>query len=103
MDFSWGIPPEKFVVQRFKPLSSTLDTEYKLNIYERNVQIIDVPATKYPIFLRMVQESTPEGVTIKADVSNDEDQKIRFIPDNQLLSLKQQLDELGGPRDKKKK
>lgn len=91
------------MVQRFKPFSSTLDTEYKLNIYERNVQIVDVPATAFPIFLRMVQESTPEGVSIKVDTSTDEEQKMRYIPDNQLLGLKQELEDLGGPRDRRRK
>lgn len=35
----WAIPPQHFQVQRFKPQSAVADSEYKLTLYERMIQV----------------------------------------------------------------
>jgi len=35
----WAVPPQHFQVQRFKPQSALVDSEYKLKLYERTIQV----------------------------------------------------------------
>lgn len=37
---SWATPAQQLKVQRFKPGGTALESEYQLNVYERNVQVI---------------------------------------------------------------
>ncbi|KAG8223606.1 hypothetical protein J437_LFUL004130 [Ladona fulva] len=98
---SWALPPQSLAVKKFKHLTTVVDSEYKLNKYERNVQIVDVPATVAPIFFYAIQESLPEGVSVRIHPHEDEYEELRYIPDVQLLELKSQLESLGGPSKKK--
>lgn len=36
---SWATPAQQLKVVRFKPASTALESEYQLNVYERNVQV----------------------------------------------------------------
>lgn len=86
-----------------KPLTAVVDSEYILSVYERNVQIIDVPSTSFTVLLRLIQESIPEGVSLQVHESDEEHQRIRYVPDNTLKALKVQLTDLGGPSKLAKK
>lgn len=66
-------------------------------------QISDVPAKFYPILLRVAQAALPEGVTLNVVEHQPEHDEIRYVPDNDLRELKEQLEEMGGPRKLKKK
>lgn len=122
----WAVPPQHFQVQRFKPQSAVADSEYKLTLYERTIQvrhrpnchwnqkktktkktrkyfqISDIAAPDYPILLRLAQAAQPEGVSITMVEHLDEHDENRYVPDNDLKELKNQLDEMGGPVKKKK-
>lgn len=121
----WAIPPQNFKVQRFKPQSAVADSEYKLTLYERTVQVrsifaldelilvfsqfcskfsqvSDISAPIYPILLRLAQAAQPEGVSITVVEHVDDYDEYRFVPDKDLNELKQQLDEMGGPLKKKR-
>lgn len=37
--YSWATPAQQLKVQRYKPGGTVVDTEYRLNVYERNVQV----------------------------------------------------------------
>lgn len=100
---SWAASAVHHQVQRYKPASNVIDSEYKLAKYERVVQITDVQAPVYPIFVRLLQAGLPEGVSLKIAEHSDEEEEIRYVPDKDLLDLKQQLDDLGGPTQTKKK
>ncbi|XP_059473652.1 uncharacterized protein LOC132195574 [Neocloeon triangulifer] len=97
----WATPPKKLKINTFKPNSSVVDKEFKLNIYERNVQIVDVPATIYPILLSALTSSVPEGVTVSVHEHEPDHEEIRYIPDLELKDLKDQLHVLGGPTVKR--
>ncbi|XP_012545314.1 uncharacterized protein LOC101739219 [Bombyx mori] len=100
----WATPAQQLKVQRFKPGSTALDAEYQLNIYERNVQVVDVPAWALGTLLRVSRALLPEGCTLNVHEHTPEHEEIRYVPDNQLIDLKQQLEGMGGSRaDKKKK
>ncbi|CAK1601032.1 unnamed protein product [Parnassius mnemosyne] len=103
VDECWATPAQQLKVQRFKPKSTVIDAEYNLNVYERNVQVVDVPAWALGTLLRVTRATLPEGCTLNVHEHTVEHEEIRYVPDNQLLELKQQLEEMGGTRTEKKK
>ncbi|XP_062552862.1 large ribosomal subunit protein mL48 [Armigeres subalbatus] len=97
----WAQPPQKLNVQKFKPASAVIESEYKLTMYERNVQIANLQAPLYPTFLRVLQAALPEGVNLTVNEHTNEVDDGRYVPDRELLELRQKLDEMGGSREKK--
>ncbi|XP_066591949.1 large ribosomal subunit protein mL48 [Prorops nasuta] len=98
---SWAMPPQKKLVQRLKPNSKAIDSEYTLYIYERNTQISNVTTVELSPFIRILEACLPEGVTLKVDIFDQEYEHKRYVPDKQLLDLKSTLEEI--EEDKKKK
>lgn len=88
----YALPPKISLVQRLKPNSTVIDSEYKLTTYERNLQINDLDAPMYPQFLRIAQAALPEGVTLHVEEHSEEHDKLRFVPDKNLLDLKAELE-----------
>lgn len=74
-----------------------------INLKNIVFQISDVPAKFYPILLRVAQAALPEGVTLNVVEHQREHDEIRYVPDNDLRELKEQLIEMGGPRKLKKR
>ncbi|CAD7078813.1 unnamed protein product [Hermetia illucens] len=99
----YALPPQHLQVQKFKPASSTVDAEYKLTMYERNIQITDLDAPTYPTFLRIAQAALPEGVTLNVMEASEEQEELRYVPDRELLELKSQLEVMQGAKEAKKK
>ena len=98
----WAHPPKKEHLIRYKPNSSIPDSEYDLTTYERYVQISDVQAPIYPLFVRFIQAGLPEGVTLSVVHHTDFLEESRYVPDKDLIDLKSQLEAAGGPITKKK-
>ncbi|XP_047520068.1 uncharacterized protein LOC125059617 [Pieris napi] len=103
VDECWATPAKQFKIHRYKPGGTVVDSEYNLNIYERNVQVVDVPAWALGTLLRVSRALLPEGCTLNVHEHTIEHEDIRYVPDNELLTLKQQLDDMGGSRPEKKK
>ncbi|XP_028174417.1 uncharacterized protein LOC114363024 [Ostrinia furnacalis] len=103
VDECWATPAQQLKVQRFKPKGTAVDAEYHLNIYERNVQVSDVPAWALGTLLRVARASLPEGCSLRVHEHAVEHEEVRYVPDNQLRELKQQLEDMGGSRADKKK
>lgn len=101
--FSWASPPQQLDIQRMKPASSVIEANYHLTIYERIVQISDIGAPIYPIFLRVVQGALPEGVSLEVIEHTDLHEESRYVPDKDLLECKKLLDDMGGPIEKKRR
>lgn len=88
----YALPPKRASVQRLKPNSTVLDSEYKLTTYERNLQINYLDAPMYPQFLRIAQAALPEGVTLKIEDHTSDHDELRYVPDKDLIELKSQLE-----------
>ncbi|XP_043277526.1 uncharacterized protein mRpL48 isoform X2 [Venturia canescens] len=91
---SWAFPPKCLKIQRLKPHSSVLLTEYSLNEYERNIQV-EMSATQYPLLLRAMEAAVPEGVTFSIDYYDPNYELKRYVPDTELLNLKAELETVG--------
>lgn len=63
--------------------------------------MVDVPTTKLSLLIEVIEDSLPAGVKASIHKHTDEHEVIRYIPDNELKTLKDQLDEMGGSRKKK--
>ncbi|KAF7280257.1 hypothetical protein GWI33_006253 [Rhynchophorus ferrugineus] len=97
----WALPAQIFKITKFKPQTEIIDSEYTLNLYDRTLQITDVPTTQLPLLLRVIEATTPVGVSINIVQHDDHYEEDRYIPDTDLLALKQELDDIGGPSKKK--
>lgn len=42
----WALPPQSFRIKTFKAQTEIVDSEYNLKLYDRNLQITDVPSTQ---------------------------------------------------------
>ncbi|KAK1130174.1 hypothetical protein K0M31_018314 [Melipona bicolor] len=86
-------PHREFKIKRFKKGSTIIDAEYDLKIYERDIQISNVSSTKCPIFIRVLEASLPEGVSLVIDKYDPILQKKRLIPNKELIDIKSELEE----------
>ncbi|XP_029836128.1 39S ribosomal protein L48, mitochondrial [Ixodes scapularis] len=93
----WATPLESFAASTYKPQSTTVEDTYKLNVYERNVQVSLLSGVVAPIFLEAVQSSLAEGVRLSVHPHLPEHEEIRYVPDLELEELQRQLDEIVNP------
>ncbi|KAG8256148.1 39S ribosomal protein L48, mitochondrial [Homalodisca vitripennis] len=90
----WATPATISKIKKFKPNSSNIDCEYTLSLYERNVQVVDVPSTKMTMFVELVQAALPQGISLSVHEHQQEHEEIRYVPDYELKELKTQLETL---------
>lgn len=100
---SWATPPETYQINSYKARSSVVDQSYKLNLYERNVQISDFPCSLTTIFFEVLHNSLPEGVQLSIHPHEQVHDEVRYIPDVELIQLKTQLEDMQNPNKGKKK
>ncbi|KAJ8938731.1 hypothetical protein NQ318_005586 [Aromia moschata] len=98
----WAVPAQHMQMSLYKPKSEIVSAQHLLRIYERTVQITDVSTLQLPIILRAIESSLPAGVTVTVRPHEDSDEEVRYIPDSELNTLKQELEDLGGPSRTKK-
>lgn len=98
----WALPPKILKIQRFKPKGTVVDSEYTLNVYERTIQLCNLDAHSYPTFLRLAQEGLPEGVDLHVQEHTDDMDEARYVPDRELMELKNQLEGMQQQHTKKK-
>lgn len=93
----WALPPKVLKIQRFKPKGTVVDSEYTLNVYERTLQLCNLDAHSYPTFLRLAQQSLPEGVDLQVMEHTEDMDEARYVPDRELMELKNQLEGMQKP------
>ncbi|KAG8197158.1 hypothetical protein JTE90_011319 [Oedothorax gibbosus] len=91
---AWATPHQAFKITNNEPGTTKIANEYFLNKYERNIQIKDLPAYCATNFFEVIQSSLPMGVTVDVHPHEPKHDEIRYIPDFELLVLKEQLQEL---------
>lgn len=88
---AWATPRQSLVVQKYKMNSSITESEYKLHLYERNVQLADPKGHVLQLFLELLATSCPPGIRVCVLEHTFEQENIRYIPDHELLALKDEL------------
>jgi large subunit ribosomal protein L48 len=99
---NWAHPPKKSKIIRYKENSTNIETEYNLTNYERYVQIADIQAPIYSVFMRFLQSAQPEGIKMSVVHHTNLIEESRYVPDKELLELKDQLDKAGGASKKRR-
>lgn len=94
---AWATPNQPFKINTFKPQSISILSSYALKIYERNVQIENLPAWKIGTFVDMIQTVIPEGVTLSVLEHTQEIEEDLYIPDLELEGMRVKLDDLENP------
>uniref|UniRef100_A0ABD2WPZ3 Small ribosomal subunit protein uS10 domain-containing protein n=1 Tax=Trichogramma kaykai TaxID=54128 RepID=A0ABD2WPZ3_9HYME len=99
--FSYAMPAKETRIVRFKPKTTATEAEYVLKTYARHLVISNVNSVGLPIFIQVLQKKIPVGVTFEIEEYNSEKEAYRFIPDKQLLDLKQELGDMQAAKAKK--
>ncbi|RVE40857.1 hypothetical protein evm_014492 [Chilo suppressalis] len=74
-----------------------------LRKFSRCLQVTDIPAWALGSLLRVARASLPQGCTLNVHEHMPEHEEVRYVPDNELKQLKQQLEDMGGSRAERKK
>ncbi|XP_052766421.1 39S ribosomal protein L48, mitochondrial-like isoform X2 [Mya arenaria] len=90
----WALPPQKMEMQTLKPNSTTVVETCHLNIYERVVELQNLPSPKLPPLLDMICSHIPEGVNVSVKEATNEDYEARYVPDHTRQKLQSALEEL---------
>jgi len=99
---AWATPHQASKVTNTDPGTTKIVHEYSVNTYERNLQISDLPAYCTGLFFELIQTALPTGVSVNVHPHQPQHTEIRYIPDFELLALKDQLTEITNLDDKKK-
>lgn len=79
------------------PDKDLVETSYKVNVYERNVQFEHLTSKSAALLLQAVQSAKPVGTWFSLHRHTPEHDEIRYIPDLQLANLEKELEEWSQP------
>lgn len=100
---AWAVPARCFDIKTFKPNSSVVDNNYSLRLFERTVQIDNVPSTTLPILLEMMRVHAPEGIYVTVKEPEAEEEELRYIPDKEMQDLRTQMKAIDDAREERRK
>jgi len=95
---AWATPATSWNVHTYAEESTVVQETYTLQLYERNVQIVDVQTTDLPVLIDIVRKTLPEGVRLSVHEHKNEHKEARFIPDPFIQNLHDELNELTGKK-----
>ncbi|XP_076442992.1 large ribosomal subunit protein mL48-like [Babylonia areolata] len=100
---AWAVPARYLDIRTFKPNSSVVDNKYSLRLFERTVQIDNVPSPSLSILLEMMRTHAPEGIYVTVKEPDAEEEEFRYIPDKEMQELKSQIKAIDDAREERRK
>lgn len=91
---TWATPQQECRYDILKDESSAIESNEKLFIYERNLQMKNALVTKLPILIDLVNMTLPPGVWFNVDRHSKEAEDRRYFRDSRLEELKAEYQEL---------
>lgn len=91
---AWATPATSWNAYTYDAESTIVKETYKLHLYERNIQIVNVQTTELPVLVDIVRKTLPEGVTLSIHEHKAEHKEARFISDPFIDGLRTELHEL---------
>lgn len=88
---SWITPPKTNKISTFVEGSTRVKDEFTLNLYERNVQVVNLRSVDAPILIDSVRAALPEGVQLSFHEHLQEHYEERYIPDPFINSIRAEL------------
>ncbi|XP_066146172.1 large ribosomal subunit protein mL48 [Euwallacea fornicatus] len=98
---AWACPAQDLQVSTYKPQSEIVNAQYKLQLFNRTIQITDLTTLQLPILFRVIEATLPVGVTMNVVNHEEFHEEERYVPDSELNKLKDELEQMGGPSKKK--
>lgn len=92
---AWAAPCTVQLVRRLRAESSDVAAEYRLQLYKRCVQLRRVPASRVAPLLHVLAAGVPGGVHLRLLRHSQEQSEERYIPDQQLRELQQEIGLIG--------
>lgn len=98
MDFqvvkAWSVPCQELQLENLSDKSTAIENEYKIKIYERNLQMKDALVTKLPILIDIINITTPPGISFSIHRHSSDHEDRIYFKDSVLENLKEELQEL---------
>ncbi|CAM1328577.1 MRPL48 (predicted) [Pycnogonum litorale] len=94
----WATPKQSLSVKLMKPNSNIVKQTYDLSLYERNIQLVNLPSTKVPVLINVIESLLPPGVKLTIHEHQPEHLEIRYLPDLMLEELEEELQNIGKDR-----
>jgi len=91
---AWATPATTWQAFTYAEESTVVQDTYQLDLYERNIQIVNVQTIDLPILIDIIRKTLPEGVQLSIHENKDENQEARYIPDPFIDTLKSEIKEL---------
>lgn len=91
---TWVTPKQSLRVSVLKPNTNIAQDHHNVSLYERNVQIANLPATSVSLLIDVIEASLPAGVKLSLHSHELDHEEIRYIPDLELKELHQELEEI---------
>lgn len=98
MDFkvvrAWAVPYQELQLENLSDRSTAVEHEYKIKIYERNIQMQDALVTKLPLLIDIINITSPPGVSFSIHRHTSELEDKIYFRDSVLENLREELQEL---------
>lgn len=88
---SWVTPAKSYMMSTYHPGGTRVKSEYSLNLYERNVQVVNLRSIDAPILIDSIRAALPTGVQLSLHPHQQEHYEERFIPDPFINSIRSEL------------
>ena len=95
------MPAKEKKVLRFKPKSTVVEAEYILKEYARHLKVSNITSIKLPIFIKIIEKNIPIGAQLNVEEYSADKENYRFIPDKELLDLREELEDMQKKKEKK--
>ena len=92
---AYAQPARAYNIKTYKPYSTTIDQDFKLQKYHRIIRVEGIKSTSVPILLESLQMNLPEGIELYLAEPKAEEDEFRYIPDLDVSELKKKMDEIG--------
>jgi len=103
---AWATPATSLAMTTFQEGGTRPKDHYLVNLYERNVQVVNLRSVDAPVLLDIIQRALPEGVTLRLAEHTVAAAEARWIADpfiDQIRSeLSQGLEGLEAEKEKKR-
>jgi len=88
---AWATPASTFDAYTYAEESTVVKDTYTLDLYERNIQIVNTQTTDLPVLIDIIRKTLPEGVQLSIHEHDTSHSEARYIPDPLIDGLRAQV------------
>jgi len=95
----WATPSRCLKLTTYQEGSVRPKDEFNVNLYERNVQVVNLRSVDAPILIDLIQRALPEGVQFSLHEHTTEAAEARWIADPFIDQLRTELSQSQDEKD----